>query len=213
MKRAHQKIQHNKRSEANNKSMVKLAGVVKNHEETIIWLKRRGVSSLLLIYRAVTRAVYQCYAIHVLPCIQYLKSVNTSKIIKRCQSWYQLCYNTDFLFAKKSRLPELLYIYSSEYSIEIYVLSKFKLSVQLYGKWVRWRRYNLYFEALERFITQKSTLFFSDFCRKCHTTIPELIIIADRVRRTRKPSGVHSKNWPRNWPTLGQLKLAFRRGQ
>ena len=48
------------------------------------------------------------------------------------------------------------------------------ICVQLYGEKACWGHYTLYFEALKGFITQKRTLiFFSDFCRKCHTAIPE----------------------------------------
>ena len=45
--------------------------------------------------------------------------------------------------------------------------------VQLYGKWASWGHYNLYFEALKGLLLKKHTLIFSDFCRKCHATIPE----------------------------------------
>ena len=45
--------------------------------------------------------------------------------------------------------------------------------VQLYGKWVRWGCYNLYFEALQGLLFWKAPIFFISVLRKCHAAIPE----------------------------------------
>ena len=57
----------------------------------------------------------------------------------------------------------------------ICIFKKYMFCVQLYGKWVRWGRYNLYFEAIKGSLLKKerTLIFFPDFCRKCHAPLPE----------------------------------------
>ena len=50
---------------------------------------------------------------------------------------------------------------------------KYMFCVQLYGKWTLWGIYNLYFEAFKGLVLKNAPYCFSDFCRKCHTTILE----------------------------------------
>ena len=102
---------------------------------------------------------------------------------------HRLCYKTDFLFVK-SRGPQSYFrctLLNTQWTIcasirwilkcvfffsFICVFRKYMFCVQLYGKWAVEGALSSFLKH-KTFITQKTHLIFSDFCRKCHATTPE----------------------------------------